>query len=79
LDSTVSSHGGKLETSESENDILKRRPHFEGINYQLIKAPDGRPCVIATGQTSAKKDLLSGSGFRWNPDRKIWWRYADAA
>ena len=59
--------------------VMETLPRFEGINYQLVKAPDGRPCVVATGNTSAKKDLLSGSGFRWNPDRKIWWRYADAA
>jgi len=70
---------GNAPPAEAENEFLKKLPRFDGINYQLIKAPDGRSCVIATGQTSAKKDLLSGSGFRWNPDRKIWWRYADAA
>jgi len=70
---------GNTQPAEAENEILKKLPRFDGINYQLIKASDGRPCVIATGNTSAKKDLLSGSGFRWNPDRKIWWRYADAA
>ncbi|UQZ91148.1 single-stranded DNA-binding protein [Deltaproteobacteria bacterium Smac51] len=59
--------------------VLETLPRFEGINYQLVNVPDGRPCVIATGNTSAKRDLLSGSGFKWNPDRKIWWRYADAA
>ena len=67
---------GNTQPVEAENEILKKLPHLDGINYQLIKSPDGRPCVIATGQTSAKKDLLSGSGFRWSPDRKIWWKYA---
>ena len=64
---------------EAESDVLNKLPHLDGINYKLIKAPDGRSCVIATGNTSTKKDLLSSCGFRWNPDRKIWWRYADAA
>lgn len=76
---TGASMAEMAEGEAAASEILKRLPRFDGINYQLIKAPDGRPCVIATGRTSAKKDLLSGSGFRWNPDRKIWWRYADAA
>ena len=65
-------------STEVEDEVLKKLPRFEGIGYKLIKAPDGRPCVIATGNTSAKKDLLSGSGFKQNKDRKIWWMYADA-
>lgn len=69
-------NGGHQPFLDAENEVLKKLPHFDGISYQLIKAPDGRACVIATGNTSSKKDLLSGSGFKWNPDRKIWWRYA---
>jgi hypothetical protein len=68
-----------LELTEAETEILKKLPRFDGVNYRLIKVTDGQMCVVATGNTSAKKDLLSGSGFRWNPDRKIWWRYAEAA
>ena len=70
---------GSAGPTEAENELLSKLPRFEGIGYKLIKVPDGRPCIIATGNTSAKKDLLSGSGFRWNPDRKIWWKYAEAA
>lgn len=66
-------------SSGSKASVLKKLPKLDGINYQTVQAPDGQLCVIATGNTSAKKELLSGSGFRWNPDRKIWWRYADAA
>ena len=66
----------KNQPLKSDNELLKKLPHFDGINYQLITVPDGQRCVIATGQTSAKKDLLSKSGFRWNPDRKIWWKFA---
>ena len=76
-------HTGEPDTEnpsppEMEDEVLKKLPRFEGIGYKLIKAPDGRPCVIATGNTAAKKDLLSGSGFKLNKDRKIWWMYADA-
>ncbi|UQZ90625.1 single-stranded DNA-binding protein [Deltaproteobacteria bacterium Smac51] len=70
---------GNTPPAESENEILKKLPHLEGINYQLVTTPDGRACVIATGHTAAKKEMLSAAGFRRNAERKIWWRYADAA
>ena len=69
---------GDEQAADHESEILRKLPRFEGIRYKLIKAPDGRPCVIATGNTSAKKDLLNSSGFKLNRDRKIWWMYADA-
>ena len=52
---------------------------LEGVTYQQVTAHDGRPCIIATGNTQAKKELLTGSGFRWNPQRKLWWKYVDVA
>ena len=58
---------------------LKNLPPLEGVTYQQVTAQDGRPCIIATGNTQAKKELLTGSGFRWNPQRKMWWKYVDAA
>ena len=58
---------------------LESLPSLEGVTYQQITAQDGRPCIIATGNTQAKKELLTGSGFRWNPQRKLWWKYVDAA
>jgi len=54
-------------------------PPLEGITYQQVTAQDGRPCIVATGNTQAKKELLTGSGFRWNPQRKLWWKYVDVA
>ena len=54
-------------------------PPLAGVTYQQVTAQDGRPCIIATGNTQAKKELLTGSGFRWNPQRKLWWKYVDAA
>ena len=58
---------------------LESLPPLEGVTYQKVTAQDGRPCIIATGNTQAKKELLTGSGFRWNPQRKLWWKYVDAA
>ena len=54
-------------------------PPLEGIAYQQVTAQDGRPCIIATGNTPAKKELLTSAGFRWNAQRKLWWKYVDAA
>lgn len=58
---------------------LESLPPLEGIAYQQVTAQDGRPCIIATGNTQAKKELLTGAGFRWNAQRKLWWKYVDAA
>lgn len=54
-------------------------PRIDGITYQNVTATDGRACIIASGQTQPKKELLLGAGFKWNPQRKMWWRYADAS
>jgi len=56
--------------------LFSSLPRIDGITYQPMSAQDGRACIIATGNTVAKKELLSGAGFRWNPQRKVWWRYA---
>ena len=66
-------------TSNRPSASLEKLPTLEGITYQQIMAQDGRPCIIATGNTQAKKELLTGAGFRWNPQRKLWWKYVDAA
>ncbi len=54
-------------------------PHIDGVNYQQVTASDGRVCIVATGSTQAKKELLKSAGFQWNPQRKMWWKYAEAA
>ena len=51
-------------------------PHLDGISYQIVSAQDGRECILATGNTAVKKEQLSAEGFHWNPQRKIWWKYA---
>jgi hypothetical protein len=54
-------------------------PNLDGITYQEITATDGQVCIVATGNTQAKKELLAGAGFKWNPQRKMWWKYAQAS
>lgn len=53
-------------------------PSLEGVTYQRVTAQDGRECIVASGNTQPKKEILSGLGFRWNAQRKYWWKYADA-
>lgn len=66
-------------TSNRSSAALENLPPLEGITYQQVTAQDGRPCIIASGNTQAKKEILTGAGFRWNPQRKLWWKYVDAA
>ena len=58
---------------------LDELPRIEGVTYQIVEAQDGRNCIIASGNTMAKKDVLAGAGFRWNQQRKIWWKYSRTA
>ncbi len=71
--------GTNSATSNRSSAALENLPPLEGISYQQVTAQDGRPCIIATGNTQAKKEILTGAGFRWNPQRKLWWKYVDAA
>ena len=66
-------------TSNRSSAALENLPPLEGITYQQMTAQNGRPCIIASGNTQAKKEILTGAGFRWNPQRKLWWKYVDAA
>jgi len=59
-------------------EALEKLPRLDGITYQVVSAQDGRECIIATGNTLPRKEILAGAGFRWNADRKLWWKYADA-
>jgi hypothetical protein len=59
--------------------ILAAMPRLDGINYEAIQAADGKLCILATGDTRSKKQILSQAGFRWSQERQTWWKYADAA
>ncbi|MBG0775260.1 MAG: ERF family protein [Desulfovibrionaceae bacterium] len=58
---------------------VRSLPRLDGVQYRSVPAQDGRECITATGDTRGKREMLKGAGFRWDPDRKVWWRYADQA
>ena len=62
--------------SNRTSEGLSQLPHLDGVSYQIVPAQDGRECILATGNTAEKKEQLSAAGFHWNPQRKIWWKYA---
>ena len=62
-----------------EPPMQEELPEIEGVSFQYVPGQNGRLCVIATGRTQPKREILSGLGFRWSPERKIWWRYEDAS
>jgi len=64
---------------QPDEPLIAAMPKLDGISYQTITATDGRRCIVATGNTQPKKEILMGIGFKWNPQRKIWWKYADVA
>lgn len=52
-------------------------PKIDGIDYQTVTGSNGQVCVIASGDVRNKRPFLEQAGFRWDGNRKIWWRYAD--
>ena len=69
----------EAQSPSDEHPLLAAMPKLDGISYQAITATDGRRCIVATGNTKPKEKILMGIGFKWNSQRKIWWKYADAA
>lgn len=68
--------------SDTSNDLQSRHcelPKIDGVSYRNVQTEEGRVCVVATGCTLEKKDLLRAAGFKWNPQQKIWWKYATTA
>jgi len=76
---TQGEQGKNPAKSTQEPDDFSDLPRIDGVTYQRISTTDGRPCVVAVGNTQPKKEVLSGIGFKWNPQRKFWWKYADAS
>ncbi len=68
-----------LNNSESEKEKMGNLPNLDGIEYQYVPSQDGRQCIIATGDTIPHKEKLANSGFKWNAQRKCWWKYAQTA
>ena len=78
--SESSSSKGKI-SSASNRPVSSQQnlPNIDGVIFRSVQAEDGRACIVAAGKTLEKKDLLRASGFRWNAQQKVWWKYADAA
>ena len=57
----------------------KNLPKLDGVTYHTVQTQDGRPCIIARGETASKKTLLMAAGFTWNQQQRLWWKYADIA
>lgn len=68
-----------MDNAKSVKDEMGNLPYLEGIEYQYVPSQDGRQCVIATGETIEHKEALANSGFKWNAQRKCWWKYAQTA
>lgn len=58
---------------------LAAMPRLDGISYSLTTTQDGKTCIVASGNTASKKQILPQAGFKYSEQRGIWWRYADAA
>ncbi|WDP91069.1 MAG: ERF family protein [Desulfobacter sp.] len=54
-------------------------PQLDGVSYRKQKGQNGKFCILATGNTHSKKEFLKSAGFRWDGDKKVWWRYDNAA
>lgn len=63
---------------QETNNHASSLPALDGITYKSVTSHDGNICIIAEGDTRPKKQFLIAAGFRWNPERKVWWKYADA-
>jgi hypothetical protein len=65
--------------SKLESHLSSSLPKIDGIKYQTVTAQDGRSCIVASGNTQAKKALLTGAGFKWSEQKHMWWKYKDAS
>ena len=59
-----------------QNASIDNLPKIDGIKYQQQKAKDGSVYITASGNTRNKNSILKEAGFKWNANRKLWWRAA---
>ena len=62
--------------NSSQNGVIEKLPHIDGVSYQQQKAKDGAVYITATGNTRNKNSILKEAGFKWNAGRKLWWKAA---
>ena len=65
--------------SVQSHPALSAIPKIDGVAYSVVPTQDDKLCIVATGDTRSKKQLLIQAGFKWSEQKKMWWRYADAA
>lgn len=65
--------------SPSSHPALAIMPKIDGISFSTVQTQDDKLCIVASGDTRNKKQILLQAGFKWSEQRKMWWRYADAA
>ena len=63
---------------EKDEPAHEELPQLDGVTYQYTEDQNGRQCIVASGNTHPKKEILRGAGFSWNAKAKVWWKYADA-
>ena len=67
-----------LTTSNRDSGASKSLPQLDGIAYEAVRGQDGQSYILAKGDTIPYKEKLVTLGFQWNPQRKVWWKYAVA-
>lgn len=59
--------------------VVASLPRLDGVAYSAVQGRDGKFCITASGNTNPRKEMLKGAGFQWSGERRLWWRYAEAA
>lgn len=67
---------GNLEEEISQEPDL---PSIPGVSFEFVADQNGRNCILARGNTLPQKHLLAKAGFSWNPQQRVWWRFAIAS
>ncbi len=64
----------------ANSDCQLQIPILSGVVYDSFDGQgekgNRREVITATGNTIPYKDELIKSGFKWNPNKKVWWKYA---
>ena len=53
-----------------------RLPQIPGIRFQETKDLNGKPFIVAEGDTLHRQEELKQQGFHWDPKQRVWWRHA---
>jgi len=70
---------GPQQHPQTKGSSSSNLPRLEGVQYRKENGQNGKPCILATGNTLPQKESLRKAGFRWDGNRKLWWKYEQAA